>query len=85
MERSKWCFFGIDSATKDRRMIGYEGDRWCCYFWRSGWAHISIGFHIAFEMPNIEIHVPFGFFRVGAIVPFFGKQSKIFQAVKDDE
>ena len=41
--------------------------RWCCYFWRTQWTHISIGLHVSLAAPNIELHVPFGFFRLGRI------------------
>lgn len=47
------------------RGIGYEGRKWVCYFWRSGWTHISLGLHLDWGAPNIEIHVPFGFIRIG--------------------
>ena len=39
--------------------------RFICYFYCNGLAHFSLGFHICFEQPNIEIHVPLGFFRIG--------------------
>ena len=29
------------------------------------WSCISFGFHIDVASPNIEIHVPFGFVRIG--------------------
>jgi len=29
------------------------------------WADLSLGINISVDGPNIEIHVPFGFFRVG--------------------
>jgi len=35
------------------------------YWWFVGWWDISLGIHISLECPNIEIHLPFGFFRVG--------------------
>ncbi len=35
------------------------------YFHFVGWDCLSVGFHICVEMPNLEIHVPFGFFRIG--------------------
>jgi hypothetical protein len=30
-----------------------------------GWNHLSLGLHLDVSKPNIELHVPFGFFRVG--------------------
>ena len=35
------------------------------YFWFVAWDCISLGFHISFKNPNIEIHLPFGFVRIG--------------------
>lgn len=46
-------------------MIGYEGKKWVCFFWFVGWDCISFGFHFCMSAPNIEIHLPFGFIRVG--------------------
>lgn len=39
--------------------------RFCCYFWYVGWWAVSFGFHISLKEPNIEIHLPFGFLRIG--------------------
>ena len=36
-----------------------------CYWFFVGWDCISLGFHVCFSLPNIEIHLPFGFFRIG--------------------
>ena len=35
------------------------------YFHCSGLTHISLGFHFDWSKPNIEIHLPFGFIRIG--------------------
>lgn len=37
------------------------------YFWFVGWDCLSLGVHFCWSCPNIEIHVPFGFIRVGWI------------------
>ena len=47
-----------------RRLYGYEGPRWVCYFWFVGWDCLSLGFHVCLR-GNPEVHVPFGFTRVG--------------------
>lgn len=39
--------------------------RFCCYFFFVGWDCISIGLHVCISKPNIEIHLPFGFIRIG--------------------
>jgi hypothetical protein len=37
-----------------------------CFYWHFvDWTCISFGFHVDFYQPNIEIHLPFGFFRFG--------------------
>ena len=35
------------------------------YFYFVGWDCISLGLHVCLGLPNIEIHIPFGFVRVG--------------------
>ena len=32
-----------------------------------GWDCLSLGFHVCFSMPNVEIHLPFSFVRAGWI------------------
>jgi hypothetical protein len=49
------------------RRYGFEGRYACCYVWHAGWSHISLGLHVCLAGPNIEIHIPFGFIRVGLI------------------
>lgn len=46
------------------RVYGYESAKWAAYFYHNGFA-IQFGFHLDLTLPNIEIHVPFGFFRIG--------------------
>lgn len=46
-------------------MIGYESHRWSAYFWFVSWICISLGIHVCLSAPNIELHVPFGFIRLG--------------------
>lgn len=40
------------------------------YFYINGFDHVSFGFHFCWSCPNIEIHLPFGFFRIGWIEVF---------------
>jgi hypothetical protein len=47
------------------RQFGYEGPVWIAYFWFVGWTAFSFGFHLCLASPNLEIHVPFGFIRIG--------------------
>ncbi len=42
--------------------------KFCAYFWFNGWSNINLGITISLYCPNIEIHVPFGFFRIGWVI-----------------
>lgn len=55
----------INLALMERRRIGWEGPRGGAYFWFVGWDCLSLGFHVCLSAPNIEIHIPFGFIRIG--------------------
>ncbi|KKN06299.1 hypothetical protein LCGC14_1078530 [marine sediment metagenome] len=35
------------------------------YYYVSGWYPINFGLNIDFGSPNIDIHIPFGFIRIG--------------------
>lgn len=39
--------------------------RFVAYLWFTGWSHISLGMHVCTSLPNIEIHLPFSFIRIG--------------------
>ena len=39
--------------------------KWVAYFFLSSLHEVSLGFHIDLRTLNIEIHLPFGFLRVG--------------------
>lgn len=43
--------------------------RFVCYFYHTSWAHVQLGLHLDLRSPNIELHVPFGFFRLGFVKP----------------
>jgi hypothetical protein len=47
---------------KNEEILAY---RYSCYFYFIGWWNWSLGFHINPSIPNIEIHLPFGFIRIG--------------------
>jgi len=40
------------------------------YFHFVGWDCLSLGGHICLSLPNIEIHIPFGFIRIGFVRDF---------------
>jgi len=48
-----------------QRMFGYEGRKWVCYYWFNGFTHLSLGLHIYWPAPNVEVHLPGGFLRIG--------------------
>jgi hypothetical protein len=50
--------FGYDPVVTNRR-------RFVCYFYHNGFDCIQLGVHISLYKPNLEIHVPFGFLRIG--------------------
>jgi len=39
--------------------------KFVCYFHFVSWTCISLGLHADIFLPNIEIHIPFGFIRFG--------------------
>ncbi len=54
------------------KYLGDDGLTWNdrqfqCFFNFIAWSCLSLGFHVAVDGPNIELHVPFGYFRVGWI------------------
>lgn len=55
--------------------------KWGVYWWFVGWTCISFGFHIDVGSPNIEIHLPFGFIRIGRIV----KREYTFEEMSKDK
>ena len=49
-----------EERLRDHEKYGY---RICWNF--VGWWSISFGFHVSLKHRNFEIHLPFGYFRVG--------------------
>ena len=47
------------------KTFGYEGRLWVAYYYMISWWYFSVGIHFDFKSPNIEIHLPFGFIRIG--------------------
>ena len=39
--------------------------RFQIFIWRTANTHISFGIHLDYKKPNIEIHLPFCFLRIG--------------------
>lgn len=47
------------------KTFGYDGPKWVAYFYFQKFSHLQLGIHLGLDKPNAEIHVPFGFFRIG--------------------
>jgi hypothetical protein len=50
----------IDMSIRQRYFVAY--------FFFVAWDCLSLGVHISLAQPNIEIHIPFGFFRIGWVL-----------------
>ena len=50
----------IDYINKE-----FKKRKFVFYFWFTGWDNISFGISINLFLPNVEIHLPFGFIRIG--------------------
>lgn len=49
------------------------GLRWfVAFFHFTSWAHFSLGLSVCLDPFNVEVHIPFGFFKLG-----WGKYSRI--------
>ncbi len=44
--------------------------KFVCYYYFVGWSNFSLGFHLSTYCPNIELHLPFGFIRIGWVIDF---------------
>ena len=53
--------------TPEYIFFGYDGPKWAFYYYFIKFYHISLGLHIDLYQPNIEIHLPFGFIRIGRV------------------
>jgi len=47
------------------RTFGWEGRKLDAYFHFVGWDCLQLGLHVCLSIPNVEIHIPFGFVRIG--------------------
>ena len=52
------------------KLYGWKGCHFVCFFHFNGWRHTSFGLYIFWPAPNIEIHVPGGFLRIGVPVSY---------------
>lgn len=62
------ALFAIASRTRTMRakQFGYRGWRFVCYWWTVSMRAISFGVHVHVLNPvNLELHLPFGFIRIG--------------------
>jgi|GEM_PF-3747909 len=60
------------------RSIKMSRGRFRCYFFFVGWDCLSLGLHVSVWCPNIEIHLPFGFIRIGweSVAHMYLKETK---------
>lgn len=54
---------------KRKRPYGYRSRHFVCYWWFVSWHALSLGVSLHLGAPNIEIHLPFGFLRIGRELP----------------
>lgn len=45
--------------------MGRKDLRFRCFYHFNNWYYFSLGLHIDITCPNIEIHLPFGFIKLG--------------------
>lgn len=63
MRQISWHWWGYSDGRN--LMIGREWDRFTAHFWFIGWDHLSLGIHVWPPGPNVELHLPGGFIRIG--------------------
>lgn len=52
------------------------------HIWWTSWRHLSLGFHIDLQSPNIEIHLPFCFLKIGWTgIYHYSKKEKMYRHV----
>lgn len=42
----------------------------CCYYWFVAWDQISLGINVSLTGPHVEVHLPFGFVRLGWLLTY---------------
>ena len=55
----------VPPFRKHHKAYGIQNKSFDFYFFFVGWEDISLGLNICLRKPNIEIHIPFGFIKVG--------------------
>ena len=53
--------------------------KFICYFFFSGFQFISLGVHLSLKPLNFEIHLPFGFIRIG--LEYYGLKPMNFEII----
>lgn len=56
--------FGAADDTRTRFVHAWYLRRFVAYWWFQPWS-LSLGIHVAPRLPNLELHLPFGFVRIG--------------------
>ena len=47
------------------KRVQKDSRRFVARWWTTGLDHLSLGVHVCLGRPNLEIHLPFGFLRLG--------------------
>lgn len=56
-----------DALRQSREIYRERPNKWGAYLWFTGWSQISLGLTVDVIRPNMEIHLPFCFIRIGNI------------------
>ena len=59
------------SAEERRAIMNTYPREWECFFNFVGWDCLSLGLHVGLRGPHVDIHLPFGFVRIGWNKPTF--------------
>ena len=46
-------------------MSGEKKAQFVCYYYFQSWRSLNLGLHVSLARPELEVHLPFGFIRVG--------------------
>lgn len=55
--------------------------KFVCYFYFVGWLDLSLGISVGLAQPNLEIHLPFGFIRIGWAGEEYGKSKSVSERI----
>ena len=56
--------------------------RFVAYWWFVGWDCLSFGIHLCLDGPHMEIHLPFGFLRIGWKSGYYGDPGQCYHETR---